>query len=145
DRFRAFVSEYLQNNSAVTDDDRNAMGVPVHKKTRTPAKRPDTIPSLKNLIHRASRVYELFVVDATHEGRAKPPQVHGYEVGYLIGLAGLTVVPEQFTHSIFDTRTPCILHFEPETLGQTLYIAFRWENTIGEKGDWSEVYSFVIG
>ncbi|MDR1335925.1 MAG: hypothetical protein LBK22_04930, partial [Tannerella sp.] len=71
--------------------------------------------------------------------------VHGFEIGYLIGGAGQTVVPEMFTHSLFDTASPAKIHFPPEAIGQTLYIAFRWENTRGEKGPWSEVYQIVIG
>jgi hypothetical protein len=142
---RQFVAEFLVRNRLVTDEDRQNMRVPIHKKTHTRAGIPTTFPILKRFIYLASRVYELFVQDSVHEGRARPDQVRGFEVGYLTGVAGLTVVPEMFTHSLFFTTSPARINFPPEAIGLTLYVAFRWENTRGEKGPWSEVYRLVIG
>jgi hypothetical protein len=142
---RQFVAEFLVRSRLVTDGDRRNMRVPIHKTTHTRARVPTTFPILKTLKHLASRVYRLFVEDSEQEGRAKPGQVHGFEIGFITGEAGLTVVPEMFTHSLFFTASPAEIHFPPEAIGQTLYIAFRWENTRGEKGPWSEVYQIVIG
>jgi hypothetical protein len=141
---RQYVAEFLVRNLLVTDADRTNMRVPIHKTTRTDAKDPTTHPILKNLKHLASRVYEFFVEDSEHEGRAKPEQVHGFEVGYIIGVAGQTIVPEMFTHSLFYTSSPARIHLPPEAIGLTLYSAYRWENTRGAKGPWSEVYQMVI-
>jgi hypothetical protein len=142
---RQFVAEFLVRNSLVTDGDRTNMRVPIHKKTHTRARVPMTIPILKKFNRLACRVYEFIVRDSEREGRARPDQVRGFEVGYLIGEAGLTVAPEMFTHFLFFTVSPAKMDFPPEALSQTLYVAFRWENTRGEKGEWSAVYQIVIG
>jgi hypothetical protein len=142
---RQFVAEFLVRNNLVSDADRVSMRVPIHKTTHTRAKRPVTHPILKTIRHLASRAYWLFVEDSKQEGRGRPDQVHGFEAGYIIGAAGMTVVPEMFVHSLFSTASPAKMHFPPDAIGQTLYIAFRWENTRGEHGEWSEVYQIVIG
>ncbi|MDR1336923.1 MAG: hypothetical protein LBK22_08850 [Tannerella sp.] len=142
---RKFRKRFLVENPKVSDADLIRMGLHVDKTTRTPAKTPTSYPSQKRVRHLAPRVYEFHVEDSEQEGRAKPEGVHGFEMGYFIGEAGLKIVPEQFTHSVFDTASPQQLTFPPEALAQTAYLAYRWENTRGEKGPWSEVYEIVIG
>ncbi|MDR1336922.1 MAG: hypothetical protein LBK22_08845 [Tannerella sp.] len=142
---RKFKKRFLVENPDVSDADVIRMGFRVPKKHHTRAKVPTSHPAQKNVRHLSSRVYEFHVVDSEHEGRAKPEGVHGFEMGYLFGVAGQTVAPEQFTHSAFSTATPLLLTLPPEALAQTLYLAYRWENTRGEKGPWSEVYEIVVG
>ena len=47
-------------------------------------------------------------------------------------------------HSMFDTRSPYTFQFDLADAGKTLYVCARWENTIGQKGPWSEIKSVII-
>ncbi|MDR3350232.1 MAG: hypothetical protein LBN98_01120, partial [Prevotellaceae bacterium] len=51
---------------------------------------------------------------------------------------------DELIHSTFDTHSPLTLAFDENQRGQTVYFAFCWENTSGEKGPYSPVQSVVI-
>jgi hypothetical protein len=81
--------------------------------------------------------------DKNKLGIGKPKGVHGVEIRHEI----LDEPPkdwDQLRNSSFDTRTPAQLVFKGEDRGKTVYFALRWENNVGEKGPWSEIYSAII-
>ena len=47
-------------------------------------------------------------------------------------------------HSEFDTASPFTLNFQGHERGKTVYFCLRWENTVGEKGPWGEIYSAIV-
>jgi hypothetical protein len=75
--------------------------------------------------------------------KAKPEHVHGTEIR-----RGIFATPprsaEDIQHSEFSTRTPYFLESDLSLRGQTVYLCFRWEDTRGQKGPWSEILSAVI-
>ena len=42
-----------------------------------------------------------------------------------------------------ETRAPYRADFEAPDAGKTVYFAFRWVNTTGKPGPWSQIYSAV--
>jgi hypothetical protein len=81
--------------------------------------------------------------DKNEKGTAKPKGVRGAEIAWAI----LDTPPTDWSeliHSAFDTRTPAELTFSGNDRGKTLYYALRWENNVGQKGPWSEIYSAII-
>jgi hypothetical protein len=52
--------------------------------------------------------------------------------------------PEALIHSEFDTASPFTLNFQGHERGKTVYFCLRWENTVGEKGPWGEIYSAIV-
>jgi hypothetical protein len=137
------VNEYLTYNHLVTNEDREGMGLPVHKTSRTPAPVATTYPDCEidtTMIRRLGIHY----FNPGHEKfKAKPPGQHGAEIRW----APLKTPPtriEELVHSSFDTRTPLILEFGEEERGLMVYFCLRWENTRGEKGPWSPIKSAII-
>jgi hypothetical protein len=139
---RIVLKGYVTYNPAVTDADRDAMGLPIHKTSRTPVPVPVTIPEAEIMLP-SPGVVEIHFRDAESEHKAKPTGVHGAEIAWAI-LDMPTTDWKQLTHSSFDTHTPLRLSFEGADRGKTLYYALRWENTRGEKGPWSEIYHAII-
>jgi hypothetical protein len=142
DKTRVVVKGYVTYNPAVTNADRDAMGLPIHKTSRTPAPVPVTVPEAEVVLP-SPAVVEIHFRDAESEHKAKPTGVHGAEIAWAI----LDTPPadwKQLTRSSFDTHTPLRLTFEGADRGKTLYYALRWENTRGEKGPWSEIQSAII-
>ncbi|MDR1680444.1 MAG: hypothetical protein LBS12_01480 [Prevotellaceae bacterium] len=139
---RLNIKYYLTYNPAVTDDDRENLGLPIHKTTPTPAPVPDTYPKATIKLP-APGVLEIHFVDSATGLKAKPAGVHGAEIRWAI----LPTPPtrwDDLTHSEFDTSSPFQLEFENDQRGKTVYYALRWENNSGKKGHWGEIESAII-
>ncbi|MDR1131015.1 MAG: hypothetical protein LBL15_01170 [Oscillospiraceae bacterium] len=140
---RAYVKEFLINNSLVTDDDRKEMGVPIHKTTRTPVPVPATYPALK-IDTGVPRRLLITYHDSASEKRGKPEGVHGAEVRW----AQLDKPPAdvgELINSSFDTKPPLILDFKEHERGQRVFLCARWEiNRDGEKGPFGNIEEAFI-
>ncbi|MDR3269528.1 MAG: hypothetical protein LBT83_10750 [Tannerella sp.] len=133
----------FRGNPLVTNHDLEMMGMPMRPSGgHKPTPPPTTLVEAEFEL-RPPEVIWVHYHDAGSTGKAKPPGVHGIEAVYLVSDAPVTS-RDELVHSIFDTRTPLKMVFEPSDRGRRLNIAFRWENTTGEKGDWSEIYEAVI-
>ncbi|MDR1553335.1 MAG: hypothetical protein LBS69_07730 [Prevotellaceae bacterium] len=139
---RTLLKAYVTYNPAVTDPDRDAMGLPIHKTTRTPVPVPHTVPEAEVRLP-SPAVVEIHFRDSESEHKSKPEGVHGAEIAWAI-LDTPPVDWKQLIRSSFDTHTPLRLTFEGTERGKTLYFALRWENTRGDKGPWSEIVSAII-
>jgi hypothetical protein len=141
--YRKLYTGYLKNNPLVTDEDLVNMGLPKHSSGgRTPPTPPTTIVEVTVDTSIPATII-LNYRNKNEKGTAKPPRVHGVEIRYEI----LDEPPqdwEQLKNSSFDTRTPAKLVFKGEDRGKTVYFALRWENNVGEKGPWGEIYSAII-
>jgi hypothetical protein len=141
-KLRPFLKAYVTYNPAVANADRDAMGLPIHKTTRTNVPVPKTTVEAEISLP-SPGVVEISYHDAESGHRAKPDGVHGAEVAWAI-LAAPPVDWKELTRSSFDTQSPLRLTFEGDDRGKTLYFALRWENTRGEKGPWSEIQNTII-
>jgi hypothetical protein len=139
---RAFIREYLTYNHLVTDEDRDNLGLPVHKTGHTPLPVPLTYPVF-TVDSSTLRFLGIDFRDAGSEGHAKPFGVHGAEIRW--GFSETQVIePDDLPHSAFDTRTPFRLEFKGEERGRIVWFCLRWENMRGEKGPWSEIVSAIV-
>jgi hypothetical protein len=141
--FRQFYSGFLRRNPLVTDEDLVNMNMPKRPSGgKTPPSPPvDVIeatvdtskPGMIGINYRSRN----------EKGTAKPKGVHGAEIAHAV-LHEPPADWSQLTNSSFDTRTPVQFSFPGEQRGHTFYFALRWENTRGDKGPWSEIYSAII-
>jgi hypothetical protein len=138
---RRVVKTYLINNPNVTDAQRNDMGLPIHKTTRTPSQVAKTFPWVEVLTYMIRHLILNYGASSTE--RAKPEGQIGVEVLWVISHEKPSGI-EQLIHSVFDTRSPIDLEFSEEDRGKTVWFVIRWENTRGEKGPWSPMYSAII-
>jgi hypothetical protein len=142
------VGEYLIRNHLLTEEDLKMLGLPIHKKTRTPVPPPtDTVELLLRQLtgHRVEVVFFPSTQDpaARERHEAKPYGVRGVEIRWAI----LPEAPESeddLVHSEFDTRSPYTFQFKLPQAGKTLYVCARWENTTAQKGPWSPIQSAII-
>jgi hypothetical protein len=141
-QIRRFVKEYVTFNHLVTDADRDNMGLPIYKTTRTPVQKPADIPEfwIDSSIIRWLKVFFRMQGSKTN---AKPSGVRGAEIRWCILDHAPTSIDE-LIHSDFDTRTPFALEFDESDRGKCVYFCLRWENTKGEKGPWSEIMMAII-
>ncbi|MDR0704094.1 MAG: hypothetical protein LBF88_03820 [Planctomycetaceae bacterium] len=127
----------------VTHEVRAQLGLPVYKTTRTPSPVAVTYPDHDTDSGMIRRLTIHFYDRGKKKSKAKPDGQHGAEMLWEILPAPPKSINE-LVHSAFDTHTPFTLEFSDEDRGKTIYFCLRWENTRGEKGPWSEIYSAII-
>jgi hypothetical protein len=140
---RQNVKEHLTYNSAVTDEDREGLGIPIHKSSHTPSPVAITYPDFDIDSGTIRRLIIHFFDQGQKKSKAKPAGQHGAEIRWVISETPVVDVAE-LVHSSFDTRTPFTLEFQGHERGKTVYFCLCWENTRGEKGPWSEIQSAII-
>ena len=140
---RQAVKEYLANNHLVSDEDRDGLGIPIYKTTRTAAPVATDSPDSDSDNSVIGRVSIHFFEKGSSHKKAKPAGQHGAEIAWIVSDTPPTRWDE-LLHSNIDTNSPFTLSFEHDQRGKTLYFALRWENTRGEKGPWSEILSAII-
>lgn len=133
----------LQSNPAITDAQKAALGITVRKTTKTPVAVPTTVPVLTRVDTSTRCILRLFFADAaTPDSKAKPAGVQGCEIREQIG-GPAPVNPETMAFLAIETRSPYRADFEAPDAGKTIYFAFRWLNTKGQPGPWSQIYNAV--
>ncbi|MDR3268674.1 MAG: hypothetical protein LBT83_06370 [Tannerella sp.] len=133
----------LKGNPLVTGHDLMMMGMPLRPSGgRKPSPAPVTLVEAEFEL-RPPEVIWIHYRDAGATDKAKPAGMHGVEAVYRVSDVPVTD-PEELIHSVFETRTPLKMVFDSKDRGRRLYIAFRWENTAGRKGDRSEIYEAII-
>ncbi|MDR1384857.1 MAG: hypothetical protein LBJ67_13570 [Planctomycetaceae bacterium] len=141
-QIRELVGYWLKN-PVITDADRIALGLPIHKTTHTPAPVATTYPDFDIDSSTIRRLTIHFYDQGQKKSKAKPVGQHGAEIRWAI-LDAPTQNVDDLIHSSFDTHTPFTLDFNGTQRGQTVYFCLRWENTRGEKGPWSEITSAIV-
>jgi hypothetical protein len=140
---RQAVGEYISRNHLVTDIDRESLGLPIRKTTRTPAPVATTFPDIDVDSRMIRQLTFHFYEQGKKKSRAKPQGQHGAEIRWAIRDTAPTVISE-LINSSFDTHTPFTLIFDENLRGKTVYFCLCWENTRGEKGPWSKIQSAII-
>jgi hypothetical protein len=140
---RIYVRAYLINNPAVTDEDKTAMGLPIHKTTHTPVSVPTTAPQLF-ISTETRRRLTITYRDEGSDRRGKPHGVHGIEVKWAI----LDDPPTDISfliNSAFDTKPPLNIDFEEHNRGKKVFLCGRWEiQREGEKGPFGDIEEAII-
>jgi hypothetical protein len=140
---RTAVNEYLTFNHLVTDEDRDGLGIPIRKTTRTPAPVAKDAPDSDVDTSMIGRVTIHFYEMGGKHKKAKPAGQHCAEIAWVQSDTPVTRW-DGLIHSNMDTNSPFTLVFEHDQRGKTIYFALRWENTRGDKGPWSGIMSAII-
>jgi hypothetical protein len=140
---RESIKSYLTYNPLVTDEDRKALGLPIHKTTRTHAPIADTHPDFDIGTGTLRQLNVHFYDQGQRTSKAKPAGQHAVNIKWAILSAPPTSLHE-LTNSAMDTRTPFTLHFDENERGKTVYFCLCWVNTREEEGPWSEIVSAII-
>lgn len=130
------IAGQLQSNPAVTDAQRESMGLTVRKTSRTPTPVPTTQPA--GYVDTDTRLqHTIHFHDQGAENKARPAGVASCEIWVKVG----TEPPASTSELTFlgvDTRTPYLTEYTIEQGGLTAYYMLRWVNTRGDKGPWSD-------
>ncbi|HYX29253.1 MAG TPA: hypothetical protein VE863_11865 [Pyrinomonadaceae bacterium] len=133
----------IQSSPAVTDAERQSLGITVRSATRAavgaPTSKPvATIDTSQRLQHTIN-----FVDELTPTSRAKPDGVRGCEIWMKVGDPA-PAGPNDVHYLALDTRTPYTVNFDASDAGKTACYMLRWMSTRGDTGPWSATVSGTI-
>jgi hypothetical protein len=140
---RLDIKEFLNYNRSLTSGDRDALKLPIYKTTRTHSPVATKHPG-HELDTSEMRLLKILFYDLDNAlSKAKPFGQHGVEIRWaILGAPPRSI--DELIHSSFDTHSPFVLSFDEYDRGKTVYFCLCWENTRGEKGPWSEIFSAII-
>jgi hypothetical protein len=136
------VNGHINHNTAVTADDRVALGL-YNYKNRGPVSKPETTVVLRIVAGLVREILVYITDSATPESRKKPYGVVAVELVCAIldsPPAGVEVLPRYVTAS----KSPVRLIFREEDRGKTVYLAGRWKTARQQAGPWSGIISAII-
>jgi hypothetical protein len=142
-KLRVYVKAYLINNPAVTDEDKAAMGLPIHKTGKSPVQVPETVPEL-TVDTGTPRRHKVHYRDHGSTRRGKPAGVAGIEIRHAV-LDHYPATVKELINSDFDTATPFVKDYDEADRGKKAYYCGRWEiPSEGGKGPFGEIVEAVI-
>ena len=140
---RPFKRRFL-DDPPVTDADRAAMEIHIKDTTPTSQPVPQTRPGF-SMRPKDIRQVEVTIWDEEQgpDVKAKP---HNYYAAIIYSgvLAAPPLRPEDLPQTEPATRSTHILHFDETQRGKTVYVAVRWQNHKGQRGEFSEIQSAII-
>jgi hypothetical protein len=138
---RALVRK-IQANSAVTNAQRESLGLSLRGMPRTTVSAPTSHPVLT--VDTSQRLrHTVAFIDSVTMTRGKPDGILGCEIWVKIGGAPPTD-PSELQFLGLDTRTPYTAEFDGDDTGKTAHYMGRWVSTRTEHGPWSETASATI-
>lgn len=138
------IAAGVQANPAVTDPQKEGLGVTVRKTSRNPVDVPSTTPIIQKIDTSTRGILRLHFVDfETPDSKLKPPGVRGCEIREQIG-GTAPVNPENMAFLATESRTPYRADFSAEDIGKTVYFACRWVNSRFQPGPWSQISSAIV-
>jgi hypothetical protein len=139
---RGFIAEHLAFNSKVTDGDRERLQIRVHTGARTPVGIPGTFP-VGSIDASTNQRHKISVVDSETKKKGKPAGVHGFEIWRKVG-GDPPTDDKDYTYVVTDTRSPHTIEYGLADIGKKVYYRFRWVNSKGQAGPWSNLVSAIV-
>jgi hypothetical protein len=140
---REAIKAYLTYNPLVTDEDRRAMGLPIHKTTRGHSPIAGSHPDFDIDSSMLRQLTIHFYDQGQKKSKAKPAGQHAARIKWAILSAPPTSLDE-LVNSAMDTRTPFTIKFDESDRGKSVYFCLCWVNTREEEGPWSEIVMAII-
>jgi hypothetical protein len=140
---RNFVNTKLNNNSAVTPADRNALGLTVYDTERTNSTPPTFAPkvTVDSIFHLGHRLR--ITNPNTPDSQAKPADAIGMRVYVYIGTVAPTDISQYAFHGI-ATRWLYTVAFAAGDVGKRTWYIVQYEGMRGQKGPQSTSVDAMI-
>lgn len=133
----------IQTLPAVSDSDRNLLGITVRSSTRTAVGPPTTKPVATVDTNQRLQHTINFVDELTPNTRARPDGVKGCEIWVKVDGPPPTD-PSELRYLATDTRTPYQADYDGDQGGKIAHYMLRWVSARGETGPWSQTVSATI-
>jgi hypothetical protein len=139
---RELIRAYLTYNPAITDADRENLGLPVHDTKPTPAP-PITVRPEVEVEFAEVQQHTLIVRNPVSKSAGKPAHAAGFEIWRKVG--GEAPAADADWQLVTQApHSPHTLSYNQSESGLRVYYRVRWVNTRGVPGPWSETVNAII-
>jgi hypothetical protein len=140
---RTYVQAYIARNPAVTDEDKEQMGLPLHDGTPTPHPVPNVRPETEGEPVGKGE-HRITVVNPHTQSKDKPPLVSGVSYGRKVRRADEPKSRAEDMPSDYQAAAVRIFQYTEDDYGKVADYATAYENSSGQRGPWSNVISLLI-
>ncbi len=135
-------SRHIQGDTGTTDIQREALGLPVHDKVKTPVGVPTIAPELEiDFSQRLQHTVHAGTLPQNENLNKKPKGVHSIELRKKVGEA--PTGPDDMQTAAIMTSSPAVIDCSGQA-GKICYYVARYLNTKGQPGPWGEVESAEV-
>ncbi|MDR3337753.1 MAG: hypothetical protein LBT16_11160 [Treponema sp.] len=140
---RIYVQGYIARNPAVTDEDKESMGLPLRDTTSTPHPVPELKP--ETVVEPAGKgKHRVTAVNPETHTKEKPALVEGVAFAHRLRGAEEPQARAEDMPSVFQTGTGRSFQWKEADYGKVVDYATAYEKAGGERGPWSDVVSQII-
>ena len=139
---RKFVQAHLAVNRAMSDADRQSMGLTVRDTTPTPVPVPTTHP-VGQIDSSQTQRHTIKFSDQSSSSRGKPEGVANCEIHYILDNANADPDEDPMLTAV-ATRSNHVIDYKASDSGKRAYYYLRWVNTRGQGGPWAPVISGIV-
>jgi hypothetical protein len=140
---RSFARSFIRFNTAMTDTEKEEMGVRPRDFSLSRFGRPDVRPKIE--VEHTSNGFEhrIRAVNRETDKLTKPDGVYGIKYVWQVG-GTKPESADDLPKSAFSRRGTHIVTFSHGDQGKVVYYACRYENAKGEGGPWSQIVEVFI-
>jgi hypothetical protein len=139
---RNIKNKHIDYNDAVTDPDRERLGLPIRDKNPTPKPRPASRPLLE-VVPTNNRQHTATAINQATGKKTKPEDTHGVRYAREIRDAAPANAGD-LRHTVFRVKTTEVFDYEEGDRGKRVFYAACYENAKGEAGPWSDIIEAII-
>ncbi|MDR1399085.1 MAG: hypothetical protein LBJ41_04095 [Treponema sp.] len=139
---RNVKNRFIDYNTAISDADREQLGLPRRDRTPTPKPRPTSRPTLE-VLPTNNRQHTVTAVNQKTGKKTKPDDAYGVRFVWEIRDT-LPTSAEDLRHSVFRRRIVEAFDYIEEDRGKKVFYAACYENAKGEAGPWSDIIESLI-
>jgi hypothetical protein len=139
---RNVKNKFIDYNDAVSDSDRERLGLPRRDRTPTPKPRPASRPTLE-VLPTNNRQHTATAVNQATGKKNKPDDAYGVRFVSEIRDAP-PANADDLRHSVFRRKVVEVFDYAEEDRGKKVFYAACYENAKGEAGPWSDIIEAVI-
>jgi hypothetical protein len=140
---RTYIQGFTARNPAVTDEDRERMGLPLRDTTPTHHPEPDVKPVAEAAPSGKGR-HTVTALNPQTGNKKKPPLVKGVAFAHRVRSAEEKPAAAEDMPSVFQTATVKNFQWGAEVYGKAVDYACAYENKGGKRGPWSDVASLIV-
>ena len=140
---RTYVQGCIARNPAVTDEDREKMGLPLHDATPTPHPVPDIRPETEGE-PAGKGAHRVTAVNPHTQSKDKPHLVSGVACARRVRRADEPKPRAEDMPSDYQSGTSRVFQYPEDDYGKVADYATAYENSTGQRGPWSNVTSLLI-
>jgi hypothetical protein len=140
---RTYVQGYVARNPAVTDEDKELMGLPLRDTTPTPHPVPDVRPETE-AAPTGKGAHKVTAVNPESQNRERPRLVSGVAYARRVRGTDEPVSRAEDMPSEYQAGTSRTYQYAEADYGKVADYATAYENSTGHRGPWSNVTSLLI-